>query len=79
MRCVAAVCAVLFMASASLAADIRSEVLHEKTLIAQSTCGICAEAHTSCRLGCNGAGVCIQACYDQYRDCLRQNFCRYPR
>ncbi len=36
MRWVTAVCAVLFLTSASLAADNRSEVLHEKTIVAQS-------------------------------------------
>jgi hypothetical protein len=81
MRSVTALCALLLMTGASLcgAADKHSQVVHGKIMVAQSYCGICAEANTSCRLGCNGAGACIQACYDQYRDCLRQNFCRYPR
>ena len=59
--------------------DNRSQVVPGKTIVAQSYCGICAEANTSCRLGCNGAGACIQACNDHYRDCLRQNFCGHRR
>jgi hypothetical protein len=54
----------------------RFKIEHGKTIVAQSYCGICANNNSACRVACNGAGTCIQACDDQYRDCLRQNFCR---
>jgi len=48
---------------------------NRKIVVAQSYCEMCSNARTSCQLGCNGAGKCIQACDDQYRECRLQN-CR---
>jgi len=81
MRHVTALCVMLFVTGASpggVAGD-RSQVDHRKTVVAQNYCGLCAETNTSCRLGCNGAGTCIQTCNDRYSDCLRQNFCGHRR
>ena len=30
-------------------------------------CGMCFDSATACRLGCNGAGTCIQACDDMLK------------
>jgi hypothetical protein len=53
----------------------RFRIENGKVVVAQSYCGMCADSRTSCQLGCNGGGTCIQACDDQYRECTRQN-CR---
>jgi hypothetical protein len=68
----------LFLGGASSANDNAShfKMADGKITVAQNSCGICAEQNTSCRLGCNGSGACIQACGDHYKDCLRQSFCR---
>jgi hypothetical protein len=67
----------LFMSGASFADAnaTRFQIANGKIIVAQSYCGICADGNTACRLGCNGAGACLQACNDKYRDCLRANFC----
>jgi hypothetical protein len=77
MRCLTALCVLLFMRGAA-SADVgasRFKISNGKIIVAQTDCGICAEGNTSCRLECNGAGACLQACDEHYRDCLRQNFC----
>jgi hypothetical protein len=78
MKFVAALGMLLFMSGASLADANATHLKIEngRIIVAQSNCGICANNNSSCRQQCNGAGGCIQACDDQYRDCLRQNFCR---
>jgi hypothetical protein len=78
MKLVTALGILLFMCGTSLADAnaTRLRIESGKIIVAQSNCGICADNNSSCRQQCNGAGVCIQACDDQYRDCLRQNFCR---
>ena len=78
MKFVTALGMLLMMSGTSLAdADgTRFKIENGKIVVAQSYCGICAINDSSCRLQCNGAGVCIQACDAQYRDCRRQYFCR---
>jgi hypothetical protein len=44
-------------------------------IVAQSYCATCADTAATCRGKCNGAGRCIQACDDAFRDCVDQN-CR---
>jgi hypothetical protein len=53
----------------------RFKVLNRGIVIAQSTCGMCDNSRTSCVLTCNGGGICIQACDNQYNECVRAN-CR---
>jgi hypothetical protein len=68
----------LFLTSTSLADAnaSRFRIENGKILVAQTYCGLCADTRIACQLGCNGAGACIQACDDQYRDCREQN-CGY--
>jgi hypothetical protein len=77
MKSVLAFGMLLLMTSTSLADANASRLRIEngKIIVAQSYCDMCANSATSCRLGCNGSGTCIQACEDQYRDCARAN-CR---
>jgi hypothetical protein len=77
MRFATAIGMLLFLGGASLADAnaTRFQVANGKMIVAQTYCGICAEGNSTCRLGCNGAGTCIQACFDKYRECLRQNLC----
>jgi hypothetical protein len=77
MKLISALGMLLCMYGTSLA-DINATRLRNengKIIVAQSYCGMCANTNTSCRLACNGAGTCIQACDDQNRECARQN-CR---
>lgn len=41
--------------------------------LVQSYCAICSDNATTCRLACNGAGTCLQACDVQLRQCREQN------
>ena len=77
MKCFMALGILLVLTNTSLADAIanRLRIENGKIVVAQSYCRMCADSRTSCQLGCNGAGTCIQACDDQYRDCTRQN-CR---
>jgi hypothetical protein len=78
MRCVISTTAMLLLLTASSLADADAthfKIGNGEIVVAQSSCGICANNRTSCQLGCNGAGTCIQACDVQYRECHRQNFC----
>jgi hypothetical protein len=79
MKCVMALGMLFLMTSTSLANAnaSRFRIENGKIIVAQSYCGMCADNRTSCRLACNGAGACIQACDDQYRDCREQNCRRY--
>ena len=51
------------------------EMKNGKFRVAQSYCAMCADKASTCRIGCNGSGLCIQACNDEFRDCIEQN-CR---
>jgi hypothetical protein len=65
---------VLMMSTSSAdenASRFRTE--NGKIIVAQTYCGICDDNRSSCQLGCNGAGACIQTCYAKYRDCREQN------
>jgi hypothetical protein len=75
MKCYMALGMLLFMTSTSLADAnaSRFRIENGKIVVAQTYCGLCADTRISCQLGCNGAGACIQACNDQYRDCREQN------
>jgi len=75
MKCFLALGMLVLMTSAALADAnaSRFRIENGKMVVAQSYCGMCADNRTSCQLGCNGAGACIQACDDQYRDCREQN------
>jgi hypothetical protein len=75
MRCVTALGILLIMTSTSWADSNagRFRIENGRLIVAQSYCGMCADAATSCRLGCNGSGTCIQACDDQLRECRWQN------
>ena len=42
------------------------------TMIAQSYCAICGNQRTDCVLRCNGSGVCIQNCDDDYQLCVER-------
>jgi len=77
MKLITALCIQLLMVGASIA-DINATSLtikNGKFIVAQSYCGMCADAATACRIKCNGSGTCIQACDDDFRDCVDQN-CR---
>lgn len=56
---------------AAQAAHLRFE--RGKLVVAQSYCGMCADARTACVLKCNGAGACIQRCDEDYLACREQN------
>jgi hypothetical protein len=75
MKLMIAAFAVLSMSEASLADNAagRFKIEGGRIIVAQSSCGMCFDGATACRLGCNGAGTCIQACDDKLRDCREQN------
>ena len=75
MKFMIAAFAVLSMSGASLAdnAATRFKIENGRIILAQSYCAMCFDSATACRLGCNGAGTCIQACDDMLRDCREQN------
>jgi hypothetical protein len=77
VKLVAALCLLLFMTGTSLANPNATiiEIKGGKFRVAQSYCGMCADKASACRIGCNGSGTCIQACDDDYRNCVDQN-CR---
>ena len=75
MRLVIAALTLLSMSGISLAdaPATRFKIENGRIVVAQSYCGMCFDNATACRLGCNGAGTCIQACDDMLRDCREQN------
>jgi hypothetical protein len=75
MKCFLALSMLLIMNGTPLANTNVNHfrVENGKIVVAQSYCAICADNRTSCQLGCNGAGACIQSCDDRYRDCREQN------
>ena len=77
MKMIAGLCILLFMTGTSLADPnaTRIEIKNGKFRVAQSYCGMCADKASACRITCNGSGTCIQACDDDYRNCVDQN-CR---
>jgi hypothetical protein len=77
MKLVTTLCILLLMAGASFADNSATslKISNGRFTVAQSYCGMCADAATACRIKCSGAGTCIQACDDAFRDCVDQN-CR---
>jgi hypothetical protein len=77
MKTVAAFCLLLVMTGAAFADSNATglKIKDGKFIVAQSYCGMCADNASACRIKCNGAGTCIQACDDDYRLCVEQN-CR---
>jgi hypothetical protein len=77
MKLLTAICILVLATSASLANPnaTRLDITNGKFRVAQSYCAMCADKASSCRIGCNGSGRCIQACDDDYRNCVEQN-CR---
>jgi len=77
MKFIAAAAMIILTCGASLADSnaTRFRIESGRIVVAQSYCGMCVDSASSCRLGCNGSGTCIQACDDQLRDCREQN-CR---
>jgi hypothetical protein len=75
MKFIGAAVMMLSICGASLADgnDSRFEIKDGRIIVAQSYCALCADSATSCRLGCNGSGTCIQACDDRFRECREQN------
>jgi hypothetical protein len=75
MKFISAAIVLISMCGASLADGnaSRFKIENGRFIVAQSYCGMCADSATSCRLACNGAGACIQACDDKLRDCREQN------
>ena len=75
MRSMIAAFTMLSMSGISWAdsATTRFKIENGRIIVAQSYCGMCFDSATACRLGCNGAGTCIQACDDMLRDCREQN------
>ena len=75
MRFLIAVVTVLSMSAESLADNNASRFKLEggRIVVAQTYCGMCSDSATACRLACNGAGTCIQACDDRLRECREQN------
>lgn len=75
MKFTSAAIVVISMCGASFADDSASrfKIENGRIILAQSYCGMCADNATSCRLACNGAGLCIQACDEKLRDCREQN------
>jgi hypothetical protein len=65
----------VWMSIPALAGDNanRFKIEGGRIILAQSYCGMCFDAATTCRLACNGSGTCIQACDDQLRDCRELN------
>lgn len=74
---IAAATMIILTCGASLADSnaTRFTIQSGRIVVAQSYCAMCFDSASSCRLGCNGSGACIQACDDQLRDCREQN-CR---
>jgi hypothetical protein len=75
MKFIGAAIMIFSMCGVSLADSnaSRFKIERGRIIVAQSYCGMCADSATSCRSGCNGAGTCIQACDDKFRDCRDQN------
>jgi hypothetical protein len=75
MKLMIAAFTILSMSGAALAdnATSRFKIQNGRIIVAQSYCGMCFDSATACRLGCNGAGTCIQACDDRLRECREQN------
>ena len=75
MKFIGAAILIFSMCGVSLADSnaSRFKIERGRIIVAQSYCGMCADSAASCRLGCNGAGTCIQACDDKFRDCRDQN------
>ena len=75
MKLMIAAFTILSVSGAALADNAASQfkVQNGRIIVAQSYCGICFDNATTCRLGCNGAGTCIQACDDRLRECREQN------
>jgi hypothetical protein len=75
MRFMIAAFALLSMDGVTLADNnsSRFKIDNGRVILAQSYCRICADNATACRLACNGAGTCIQACDDRLRECREQN------
>ena len=75
MKFTIAAVALLWMGGTTLADDNanRFKIKNGRIVVAQSYCGMCFDSATTCRLACNGAGTCIQACDDALRECREQN------
>jgi hypothetical protein len=75
MKYYAALAILLVTTSAPLASENASRLRIEngKIVVAQSYCRMCEDSRTSCQLGCNGAGACIQTCEDRFIDCRELN------
>ena len=75
MRFLLAVVTVLSLSGVSLADTnvSRFKMENGRIIVAQTYCGMCSDSATACRLACNGAGTCIQACDDRLRECREQN------
>lgn len=78
MKLIITLCMVGLSTSTSFAEINRTSLKVEngKIVVAQSYCRMCSDTRTSCIIQCNGAGACIQRCYDAYQDCVEQN-CRF--
>jgi hypothetical protein len=48
------------------------QIVDGRIVVAQSYCRICDDQRTDCALRCNGAGVCIQNCDNDYQLCREQ-------
>jgi hypothetical protein len=81
MKVIVALCAIGLTCSASFAQANATRLRNGNggIVIAQSYCGQCSDARTSCVARCNGSGACIQRCDDEYDSCLDRNFCRARR
>jgi hypothetical protein len=77
MKIVTALYILFFMTGVSFAENNATslKLRNGKFIVAQSYCGMCADKATACRIKCNGSGTCIQACNDDFLDCVDQN-CR---
>lgn len=75
MRFMIAALALLSMDGVTLADNnsSRFKIDNGRVILAQSYCRICSDSATACRLACNGAGTCIQACDDRLRECREKN------
>ena len=78
MKLGAALCILFLMTGLSFAENSATSltIRNGRFVVAQSYCGMCADKATACRLKCNGSGTCLQACDDDYQDCVNQNCSR---
>jgi hypothetical protein len=62
----------LLMTEVASAEPAKNSTVIPGTRFAQSYCAMCGNERTSCVIGCNGSGACIQNCDNDYRLCVER-------